>query len=215
MVKKTIVGTLLLLVFLGNSPIKVSAGNYISVEELTEVFKTKNIELILDSLRVIRRMQNKGEVLFFLKDLWEMKESKYPELDWEIINKDVVKIAIVKTLVTAKHMGKIRINTNKMRDYALSLIHGDDHEVVSETILTLGYINDQRDVDTLVSIAKQQQRETFGMSIIALSLMCNTSAQKAMLELENYIMIKEYKSFLIKERQRAEKGKRRGNCIGR
>lgn len=196
---------ILSLLFLLNSATSFGMNDdYVSIDKLTKELNTRNVDRIIKTLNMVKRMSYQGKILPFIRDLWEERKDKYPDLPWNIINEDVIKVELANILLQAAANGKIEINTEKLHKYVLGLIDSEDTDVARSAILTLSIIDDVRDVDKIFSIAKQQKKGTFRASVLTLANMCNSAANTALEQLEKYVDNSELKFFITNTRDSME-----------
>lgn len=186
-----------------------SSNAYVSVEELTAELKTKDIDRILKVLNTVKQMTYQGEILPFIHDLWDSRKNKYPELPWDTINTDIVKVDIANILLQAAANGKTKIDKEKIHRFVAGRISSTDIDVARNAILTLSLIDDAKDVDGILAIAKQKKKGTFRASVIALSKMCNPKATRALDQLEASISGAEFKSYITETKREAQSFKER------
>ncbi len=155
-------------------------GEYIHVDDLISVLKSKNITKIIETTNSIKGMYYQGEILPFIRDLWDNRKNKHPDLPWKTINAKVVRLEIANILIQAERNGRIRIDVNDIHEFAAPLIEDEDPFVARNAVSILAIIDDENDVGRILSLAKQQNRSTFRSSVLALSDMCNSEAGKAL-----------------------------------
>jgi len=189
------------LLLFGSMNVSASSDAYVNVEQLTADLKTNDIDRIVKALNAVKRMSYQGEILPFIRDLWEDRKDKYPELPWKTINADIVRINLADILLQAEANGKIKIQKEKLHQYVTEKSNSADVDVARTAILILSLIDDEKDVDRVLAIAKQQKKGTFRASVIALSKMCNPAADRALDQLSASLKDKESKSFISETRQ--------------
>jgi len=161
-----------------------AADRFVSVEDIKADLRTQDIDLILQTLNNVKQMKYQGQVLPLVRDLWDNKKEIYPDLQWEIINSDIIRIDIANVLLQAQRNGRIQIDTNGIYDFVAGLVDSSDVQVAQNAILTLSLINESRSAEKIMSAAKRQNKWTFRSSIVALLSMCHSSAEKALDQLE-------------------------------
>ena len=160
------------------------ADQFINVENLKADLQTRDIDRIVKTLNDVKRMGYQGQILPFLVDLWSNQKAKYPELQWEIINSDVVQVDIANVLLQAQRNGRIQIDDDELYEFLARLIGSSDLQVEQNAILTLSLIDEPRSVEKILSAANRKNKWTFRSSFIALTSMCHTAAEKALDQLE-------------------------------
>lgn len=190
------------------------ADQFVNVESLKADIQTRDIDRIVKTLNDVKRMQYQGQILPFLVDLWSNQKAKHPELQWEIINSDIVRVDIANVLLQAQRNGRIQIDDDEFYEFLARLIESSDVQVAQNAILTLSLIDKARSVEKILSASNRKNKWTFRSSFLALTSMCHPSAEKALDQLE--ILAKddrETTAEIQKDRfKMKEYMKRTGNC---
>lgn len=160
------------------------ADRFINVENLKRDLQTRDIDRIGKTLNDVKQMQYQGQILPFLVDLWSNQKAKHPELQWEIINSDIVRVDIANVLLQAQRNGRIQIDDDEFYEFLARLIESSDVQVAQNAILTLSLIDEARSVEKILSASNRKNRWTFRSSFLALTSMCHPSAEKALDQLE-------------------------------
>ncbi|NOY16309.1 MAG: hypothetical protein GXP23_05140, partial [Gammaproteobacteria bacterium] len=189
-----------LMLVLGKADATAASDSFVSVADLKAELKSKNIDHIIKVMNRVKQMSYQGQILTFLHDLWDEQEVKYPDLPWETIRVDVIKLEIADILLQANANGKIKIDREKFHKFILELIDSADIDVVRNAIIALSIIDDEKDVDKIFFIAKRQLKGTFRASVLTLSKMCNPAAGRALDRLEDHVTKSDRKSFITKTR---------------
>ena len=205
---------LLVIILLGSfiSSAAILAKGSNDINELKKSFQAEDVKSILNTLNSIKELKYKVEALGFLADLWNQEQSKYPDLSWSTINKDIVRLNIVVILVTANSNGHIKIDVKPMRQYVLSLIQNKDLQLASEAIMYLSLFRDPKDVPLLLGMAKRNERSTFRYSVIALSTICVPSAMDALKELKSYFKEKKIIAYMDENIKKSQSLHKIGYC---
>jgi hypothetical protein len=170
---------------------------YVSVEDLTYDLRTRNVDLIVETMNDIKRMRNKGQILPFLLALWNEERDAYPKIPWSIVTADRVKIEIAEILMQAEKNNFIEVDKEPFRNYARSIITSQDVFIVWGAIQVLGTVDDARDVEVIVNTAeKRNNRGIFRLAIIALASMCGEAAAAGLSRLDRGITDPEEKEFV-------------------
>ena len=120
----------------------------------------------------LKKMNYQGEILPFVKDLWHLKKNKHPDLAWNIVTKDIVRVEIANILLQAERNGLIDINKENLHNYILGLLSSNDVYVVQKSIFTLSTFDYNSDVDDILSIAKKRNKITFRKTKLKRSRIC-------------------------------------------
>lgn len=197
-----------LIIFFGGYSLSANK-EFITIDKLTEVINSKNIDRLLDTLNEVKRMRYQGEILPFIEDLWNLDKKEHPDLAWSIVKKDIVRVEIANILLQAERNELINIKKDDLHNYVLSLLNSEDVYVVQKSIITLGLFDYKSDVDDILSIAKKRNEITFRAAVITLAEMCNSASNKALDQLFKIIDDKQLKQYIINTREKAKKFKKR------
>lgn len=151
-----------------------AADRFVSVEDLKADLQTRDIDRIVKALNVVKQMKYQGQVLPFLVDLWTNQKDKYPDLQWEIINSDIVKVDIANVLLQAQRNGRIQIDKGSVYEFVASLLDSSDVQVAQNAILTLSLIDEPRSAERILSAANRKNKWTFRSSFLALTSNAST-----------------------------------------
>ena len=110
------------------------ADQFINVENLKADLQTRDIDRIGKTLNDVKQMKYQGQILPFLVDLWSSQKAKYPELQWEIINSDIVRVDIANVLLQAQRNGRIQINDDELYEFLAKLLVSSDQQVAQNAI---------------------------------------------------------------------------------
>ena len=160
------------------------ADQFINMENLKADLQTRDIDRIGKTLNDVKQMKYQGQILPFLVDLWSNQKAKYPELQWEIINSDIVRVDIANVFLQAQRNGRIQINDDELYEFLEKLLGSSDLQVAQNAILTLFLIDEPRSVEKILSAANRKNKWTFRSSFVALTSMCHPAAEKALDQLE-------------------------------
>src|SRR5262245_44065509 len=65
---------------------------YVEQADLAAVIKTRNVDAILDALNKVKQMHYQGQMLPFVLDLWNLQKEKYPDIPWDVVSFDIVRL---------------------------------------------------------------------------------------------------------------------------
>ncbi len=171
-------------------------SEYVTVERLKTALKSENVGGIRDLLNDVGRMRYPGEILLFLKDVWDQKKEQHPTLSWKTINKPIVRVAIAAKLLRGLSNHVIEIDPKPIQKYLRKAIDGPLLQVQSDAIIALEPLDDPDDVPIIYEVALRQNLGTFHSAIFALNLMCNDAARNALNELRIAVRHDELRSFM-------------------
>lgn len=182
---------------------------FIDVESLSQDLRSKNIDQIFITLNDVKGMMYQGQILPFIQDLWDIRKDKHPDLPWQVIQSDIVRVEIADVLIQARDNGRINLDLTPLHNYVAHLINSSDVQVALSAISTLATIDDPIDAKAITAIAKKQDR-LFRSCVSSLARMCNTAAERGLDELEQVVTNPELKSFLLNtKKQKADFNSRR------
>jgi|CXWL01.1.fsa_nt_gi hypothetical protein len=191
----------------------LTSARFVSVEELKADIKSRDIDRIDKSLNEVKRMSYQGQVLPLMLDLWEVKKENHPDLPWDIITSEIVRVEVANVLIQASINGKIDLDRKALHQYVSGLVANRDIAVAARAIGTLAVTDDPRDVPKILAIAKSMRQGIFHTAVITLTNMCNEDAAKAVEDLGVHVTEKELHSFVIETKKTAEAFKKKtGRC---
>jgi hypothetical protein len=129
------------------------ADQFVNVENLKADLQTRDIDRIVKTLNNVKQMNYQGQILPFLVDLWSNQKTKHPELQWEIINSDIVRVDIANVLLQAQRNGRIQVDDNELYEFLARLLDSSDVQVAQNATLTLSLIDEPRSVEKILSAA--------------------------------------------------------------
>lgn len=169
-------------------------------ESLRAALSSKNIDQVLVALNDIKKSRYQGDVLPFIKALWAQDKESEPDIAWNMLDHDIVKINLTDILVQAYNNGLVDIELDKLHDYARKLLGSSDKEVAASATLVLAQIDDPEDVLQIKNTALKSKGYLFRSSVLALSMMCNPKAGPALTVIGDTVSSSEQSKF-VKETQ--------------
>lgn len=153
---------------------------YVTVEKLTKVLNSENKDWILETLNTVKGMRYQGDILVFLKDLWDGERAKHPNLSWKTVNSPIVRIEIANVLLQARRNRRIEIDKTPIQKYLRERTFNSDRQVKMNAVLALGILGDVRDIPRMVELAGTEEMGVFRASVLALASICGEEAQNAL-----------------------------------
>ena len=184
---------------------------YISAEQLIQIINTGNIDRIIESINIAKGVSYKGQILPLMRDLWDKRVDKYPQLPWRIVNKDIIRLEVANILIQGDSNGLIKIDRDAIHEFVSQSLDSDDVFVQASAISTISLFDYEKDVRKLLEIANQQKRRTFGRAVLALTKMCGPAGRKALDELEKTITRPDLRDYVTKTRRKMESFYKRTN----
>lgn len=176
-------------------------GKYIEPKYLFDILKSRNIDKIIETMNDIKKLANEKKILNVVIDLWAKNDEKYPDLPWDIITTDVVRLELADILIQAKKNRVIDLEISSMHTFVSRLIQGDDYRTKLQALLVLPLFNDPRDVPIILDVIKTPGSAWFRAGVRTLAAMCNDSAKAALDELEKSLADPKEKRIFIETRR--------------
>lgn len=159
----------------------------VTVEKLKLVMKTENVGAIRNVLNDVGKMRYPGEILLFLKDVWDQKREEHPTLSWKTINKPIVRVAVAAKLLRGRSNRVIELNPKPIQEYLRKSIDEPLLQVRRDAIMALEPLDDPDDVPKIYEVALREKFGSFRSTILALNLMCNDAARTALKKLRQAV----------------------------
>ncbi|HEY9200986.1 MAG TPA: hypothetical protein VIQ81_05265 [Gammaproteobacteria bacterium] len=174
----------------------VANDAYIEKNELIQSLESRNIDIIVQALNDIKSMRYSGDILPLIKDLWEGKEEKWPDVPFDVVEKPIIKIELADILLQARSNGLIEINVDQYQNYLRNILSSKDLKVVANAVLILSGIEDKDDIPLILNVAKKNNQVTFRAAILALSTMCIPEADIALRKYESSLSDLDLKKYV-------------------
>lgn len=155
-----------------------------SIDDLRSAINSRDLDRIIEELNDVKRMRYKGEILPYVKALWDEREDVDRSLDWGVVTLPIVKLDLANILIQAIRNGMVDLEMGEFHAFVRDHVTSEDRAVARNALLTLSIVNDPADVPVLLSAAREQNPGTFGAAVVALSGMCGQAASAALDSLE-------------------------------
>lgn len=188
------------------------ASELLTEEILIDQFRSGNRNEIYVLLNEIKKESNSENDFLILNDIWEGNKEKYPNLNWDIIEDDYIKVNIVDALIQAVQNDIIDVDIRPMQEYTVNLLKKNNANVVVQAIWVLAVIDDENDVDEIVRVAQTMKERKFKAAVSTLSVMCNERAAIALDELEKEVRMIEYRIYIRETREKMNNIKKTMKC---
>ncbi len=214
---RIVAGATALLLFLHLSPLLAQddekseprRNKFVHVDELIEVLNSKDIDLIIETTNHVKGMRYQGEILPVIKDLWDRRADKYPDMHWQTVDLDIVRLEIADILIQARKNGRIEVDRQDLHGFVRGLVESEDSFVANKAILLLSAIDDPNDVEKILAIAKKQEPSSFRTAVAALASMCNAESREALDVLADYVSSADARAFVVENRTQMDEFFRR------
>lgn len=168
---------------LANSSDADSSSTWSLKRNLTQ----KDEDQIVATLNDLKKERLNKETLDFLVSIWKRRVNEHPAISWGILETDTVMLEVVDLLAQAEANKQIRIAPEELREYVLLRLDRDDQDIVIKSILILPIFDNDEDAKKILSIAQTAQSALFRASVISLSRMCNSTAERSLEEIEKVL----------------------------
>lgn len=171
----------------------VFAGN----NTLLETLRTEND---IDSLcNEINQVEWSTENLNIIQAIWSKNIDKYPELPWQRLNNDVVRLSLANVLMQAHRNCKIESNMDKLHDFVRSKITSKNLSVRGRATYVLGLAGRNEDIPFLSSIVELEEKGWAEEAALSLVFMHTNEAADALRSLQTKVKRQSLKDFLRKK----------------
>ncbi|MHB8474183.1 MAG: hypothetical protein ACYDC8_15305 [Gammaproteobacteria bacterium] len=179
-------------------------------ENIRQALASKNLDQLITVLNEIKSSVYQGDVLPLIQTLWKRDKVAEPNIHWDMVEYDIVRINLADILVQARNNGLIDTEIDDLHKYAVSMLDSKDSAVVSSAVMVLAQIDDKNDVSKIKKIALSRPGYLFRSSILSLSMMCNSDAALALEAIERNLTKSDEKTFLLETRAKFAKHKDAG-----
>jgi hypothetical protein len=165
---------------------------------LLTAIRAQKLDDTIGELNQVKKAQQRGDVLPLLVRLWENDKQKYPDLPWNFVNLDAVRVNIADVLVQAYRNRQVKIDAPAIHKYVVQVAtESKDLQARGTSILVLGVIDDGKDVPLIKNAVLEESESLSTYAIASLGMMCNEKAGQALESLPS----------VIKRKQLAERAK--------
>src|SRR5690349_8661414 len=179
-------------------PAQPSERSAVSISELKQILQTEDEGEIVRAMNRVKRNQESHQLLMFVVDLWKGDQKQHADLPWGVVNSERIRIEVANVLAQASNNGLVKLNRDDLRKYARHVIAGSNEPAKSVALLTLGLINDPRDVKLLEEVALLENPQTYRAAVIALAESCHPSGDRALAQLRTTVRGRENREFVMK-----------------
>lgn len=146
-----------------------------TLQEVKQALTNKEIGELTNTIHALYSMRWNNNVINLLDDMWKMNIAQHPELPWELIKKNPIKLAIASTINRIKTN-----NTDEYKKYIYS--HKEDkHEFNrAQVIIALALNGNSNDVEYLEKMADSENHYIIQTAITGLGIMSSEKAKNAL-----------------------------------
>lgn len=149
-----------------------------TLAEVRQALTDNNPASLTNTVHALFAMRWHRGVYRMLYDMWESKHEKYPEINWNGIEKEPVKIALASTL------NRVQISdTAEFQNYIRQFEQHEHEFVRAQVVIALGFNGDPEDIDYIKSMLVSDNDYVSQSAITSLGLMGNNEARDLLIEL--------------------------------
>lgn len=128
--------------------------------------------------------------------LWNKDVLRYPDLPWEKLDDDIVRLALANVLMQAKRHCRINANMADLHDFVKSKAMSDDLRVKGRATYLLGLSGYEEDIPYLSSIVEAELEGYAEEAALSLAFIHSDAALDAIRDLEGKANRSSLKAFL-------------------
>jgi len=183
-----------------NLRLKLAAGGA-SMSELRLALTDPDVTALTKTMHALPAMAWHRGALYLIYDLWSLKKEKYPELNWEMIEKPPARIALASTLNRLQREAGAR----EYVDYINRFRHDPAPFNQLQVVIAMGYLNDSANADYLVSRLGSHSLLVVKNAISALASMDDHAARNTVVELGKTHSDANMRAFISKVLQQTQR----------
>ena len=199
-----------------NAPLALAQSEgSLSVTDLESGLQSRDVWQVVRLLDSISTLRDDDPIIPFMVDLWEQRVHKHPQLPWDFIKSDPMRLTIGHELLLWQNLAMpgVQIDRSQIRDLAIRLIddpRGDARDLV---LPIFGLLDEPVDVEPVFEVAKREPFGRFPLAIKILAGMCNSAARGALDELEQLAPNEAIRAVIADTRRRNDELKEKhGYC---
>lgn len=195
----------------GMSGIGPPSSVEVDEKELLKLLRTQNIEKIAGTLNHLVFATNAQDFHPLLVQLWNLDKTTHSDLQWAVIDSDVVRMAIASNLLQAERNRRIILEErDEIHEFVRRAVSSSDRHVYYSSIDLLSVIGQDQDIAMLVEIARRQDSSvSFRLAVIGLAETCNPTGLDMLRRLKSEEDEPEIEEFITEWIYRAESDKNR------
>ncbi len=162
------------------APASATAAEDINVSGIKAAVNSGSTGQVVNALNKVKSMRYQDEVILLLQDLWSDRRVEHPDLNWDLVSRDVVRIEIANVLAQAAQNGRSDIDVDALRNFAITMLESDDPDARIAAIGTIRIFDMASDVPRLLDAGIQEDHSTYRAVVLALTGMCTPEAEAAL-----------------------------------
>lgn len=174
----------------------ISCSVFADTNKLLETLHTENdIDVLCNE---INQVEWSTENLDVVQAVWNKNIDKYPDLPWQKLNNDIVRLSIANVLMQAHRNCKIELNMDELHDFVRSKITSKNLSVKGKATYLLGLAGRDEDIPFLSSIVESEENGWAEEAALSLTFMHTNAAVDALRSLQTKVKRQSLKDFLQK-----------------
>jgi hypothetical protein len=154
-----------------------------TLADVRQALTDKDTGSLTNTVHALYSMHWHRGVLHLLDAMWNLdNKSDYPELSWDLIEKPPVRIALASTINRIKNAEQ-NDNNNEYIEYIRQNKNATHEFILAQVAVAMGFNGDPADVEYLETLASSDNTYVTQTALTGLSLMNNTMAKDALIEL--------------------------------
>jgi hypothetical protein len=165
--------------------------------KLLETLRSENdVDVLYNE---INHVEWSTENLDVVQAVWSKNIDKYPDLPWQKLDNDIVKLAIANVLMQAHRNCKIESNMDELHDFVRSKTTSKSLKVKGRSTYLLGLAGRNEDIPFLSSIVESEEKGWAEEAALSLVFMHTNEAADALRSLQTKVKRQSLKDFLRKK----------------
>lgn len=153
-----------------------------TVEQVTQSIQSGNEKRLVHIIGYSRG--NAGhETLQFLLDLWNQREDLYPNLDWALLDRESVRVALAAALLDARGRQGFAVPSESIHEQLRSsALNSTDEAVQDQAALALMRLGDPDDLGLFLHLVSSTNEQAFRRATLGLIHLCSSDADRALFD---------------------------------
>ena len=181
-----------------------------TAEDLVQVVKSRDIDLILATANELNQMHTKSHLLPTVDALWRADASSRPDWPIDVIMLPTVRLAFANVLIQSHRNGLYEADVDAIQSYAREQLGSGDYDSVMAAMSLVAMYDDNADVTRFIALSKQES--LFRPAVVYLGSMCNPEAKEAVHRLLESCDSRECVDLRSEQLEQDKFQKRSGQC---
>lgn len=159
----------------------------LTVQEVLEAIASGSEGDVLASIATAKVYAEDG-VMEMLVDLWERRIDRYPALDWDLLDREEIRVELADVLADASRKKRVELPLEPLLEqFRHSAVFAERELVQHKAIANVGRFDDPADVPLLLQLVPSENESTHRIALLALSGMCNEEARDSFATLDQML----------------------------